>query len=264
MVESQIPSGGTVLIGGDICPTSADTPYFVDGDAAMLFGDLLEEFQKADLFVVNLECPLTDESSPIVKRGPTLRAPFRCVAAIKKAGIGVLNLANNHILDHGPAGLESTLHVVETAGIATVGAGRNRDEARRILIRSVGGIRVGILGVAEHEFSIATAISPGANPLDLIDIVRNITAHKKEWDYLIVLLHGGNEGYPLPSPRLMDTCRFLVEQGAKAVICQHSHCVGCCEDYRGGHIVYGQGNFVFDSSAPPSGWNEGVLVRLCI
>ena len=264
VMQSQVPSGGMVLIGGDVCPTSADAPCFVDGDASTLFGDLLEEFRKADLFAVNLECPLTDESSPIAKRGPTLRAPSRCVAAIKKAGIGVLNLANNHILDHGPTGLESTLRVVEAAGIATVGAGRNRDEARRILIRSVGGIRVGILGVAEHEFSIATAVSPGANPLDLIDMVRNITAHKKEWDYLIVLLHGGNEGYPLPSPRLMDTCRFLVEQGAKAVICQHSHCVGCCEEYRGGHIVYGQGNFVFDSSAPPSGWNEGVLVRLCI
>lgn len=264
VMQSQAASGGTVLIGGDTCPIGRNTPYFADGDAVTLFGDLLDEFERADLSVVNLECPLTDADTPMAKSGPTLRAPSRCVAAIKNAGIGVLNLANNHILDHGPAGLESTLRVVEAAGIATAGAGRNRDEARRILIRDAGGVRIGILGVAEHEFSIATASSPGANPLDLIDIVRNITAHKKEWDYLIVLLHGGNEGYPLPSPRLMDTCRFLVEQGAKAVICQHSHCVGCYEDYCGGHIVYGQGNFVFDSSAPPSGWNEGVLVRLCL
>ena len=77
-------------------------------------------------------------------------------------------------------------------------------------------------------------------------------------------MHGGNEGYPYPSPRLMDTCRFLVEQGANAVICQHSHCVGCYEEYRGGHIVYGQGNLIFDASIPPPGWNEGVLVRLHI
>ena len=69
----------------------------------------------------------------------------------------MLNLANNHILDHGPQGLESTLQAAEAAGIATFGAGRDREEAAAILVRTVGGIRIGILGVAEHEFSIATA-----------------------------------------------------------------------------------------------------------
>lgn len=252
----------SILIGGDLCPIGRNQSLFQQGNAAVLLNDLLPEFGTADLLIVNLECPLTDVDSPIQKRGPALRASSACIAGLKNAGIHVLNMANNHILDHGAQGVENTLRLGESAGIATVGAGRNREEARRILIRKVGGVRIGILGVAEHEFSIATDTSPGANPLDLIDIVRNITAHREEWDYLIVLLHGGNEGYPYPSPRLMDTCRFLVEQGAGAVICQHSHCVGCCEDYRGGHIVYGQGNLLFDSDNRPPGWNEGVLVRI--
>lgn len=247
-----------------MCPRGEVLPYFERGDAAGIFHDLLDEFQAADLSIVNLECPLTDIDSPIPKHGPALRASSACIAGLKNAGIHVLNMANNHILDHSAQGVENTLRLAGSAGIATVGAGRNREAARQILVRAVNGIRIGILGVAEHEFSIATVDSPGANPLDLIDIVRNIVAHRKEWDYLIVLLHGGNEGYPYPSPRLMDTCRFLVEQGAGAVICQHSHCVGCCEEYHGGHIVYGQGNLVFDASKPPPGWNKGVLVRLHI
>ena len=252
----------TIIIGGDVCPTSADIGLFVAGDAEGIFHDLIDDMRQADLSLVNLECPLTDVELPITKCGPNLRAPVAAMNAIRRSGIDVLNLANNHILDHGGTGLASTLQVAENAGIGTVGAGQHRDEARRILIYPTKGVRIGILGVAEHEFSIATNTSPGANPLDLIDVTRNIAEQRGNFDYLIVLLHGGNEHYPYPSPKLMDTCRFLVEQGANTVVCQHSHCVGCCEEYRGGHIVYGQGNLVFHNGTPTSGWNEGVLVYL--
>jgi len=235
------------------------------GDSAeAVFGSLLPDFLNADLAIANMECPLTDGDTPIRKCGPNLRAPVATIEVIRKAGIKVLNMANNHILDHGGSGLESTLRAAATAGIATVGAGFNRTEARRILICQVKGISVGILGLAEHEFSIATDTSPGANPLDLIDMTRNIADHRSSIDYLIVLLHGGNEYYAYPSPRLMETCRFLVEQGANAVICQHSHCMGCCEEYRGGHIVYGQGSLICGSPNPISALENGVLVQLHI
>ena len=245
-----------------MCPRGEVLPCFERETPRGFFTTCSTNFKTADLSIANLECPLTDVDSPIPKSGPALRASPACIAGLKNAGIHVLNMANNHILDHGAQGVESTLRLAESAGMAAVGAGRNREEVRRILIRTVDGIRIGILGVAEHEFSIAGDASAGANPLDLIDMVRSLAAHRKEWDHLIVLLHGGKEGYPYPSPRLMETCRFLVEQGAGAVICQHSHCVGCYEEYRGGHIVYGQGNFVFESPSPPPGWNEGVLVQL--
>ena len=187
-----------------------------------------------------------------------------CIRAIREAGVDVLDLANNHILDHGAAGLENTLAAAAAAGIAAVGAGRNLNEARRILIRNLQGIRVGILALAQHEFSIATSASAGANPLDLIDVTRNIAAEREKFDYLVILLHAGNEYHPFPSPRLMETCRFFVEQGAGAVICHHTHCPGCWEEYRGGHIVYGQGNLIYGNPGAASSWNEGFLVRLSI
>jgi len=171
-------------------------------------------------------------------------------------------LANNHILDHGASGVENTLRVCQSAGIRTFGAGRNLAQAREILVVPVGPLRIGFLGMAEQEWSIATEDSAGANPIDLIDCVRNIHQQRKSFDFLIVLLHGGVEDYPLPSPRLMEACRFLIEQGARVVVCQHSHCAGCYESYAGGHIIYGQGNFVFDSPEHGSRWREGFLIRL--
>lgn len=253
-----------VIIGGDVCPRGPDVEYFQAGNAQAVFHDLLEEFQGADLTVVNLECPLTDQNHPIPKRGPALKAPPACAGTFKNANVHVLNLANNHILDHGAPGLRSTLETAALVGLDTVGSGQNLAEARRILVKVVGGLRIGILGMAEHEFSIATATSYGANPLDIIDFTRNVAAEREKLDYLIVLLHGGIEHYPLPSPRLKETCRFFIEQGANAVICQHSHCVGCYEEYLGGHIVYGQGNLVFQGNDYSRAWTEGVLVRLSI
>jgi len=125
------------------------------GDARGLLNDLLPEFERADLMVANLECPLIGEPSPIMKTGPIFGAPGDCIKAIKNAGIGVLCLANNHILDHGGAGLINTLKVCAQEGVETVGAGKNLAAAGRIVVRDCGGVRVGLLAAAEHEFSIA-------------------------------------------------------------------------------------------------------------
>lgn len=255
----------TIVIGADICPIEDNRPYFKGGDARNLFNDLLPEFAAADLTIANLECPLIKKPSPIFKTGPVFGEDGDCINGIREAGIDILNLANNHILDHGAAGLENTLRVCGNAGIATVGAGEDLSSARRILVRKLGNIRAGILAVAENEFSIATRDSWGANPLDLIDFVRNVDSRKDDFDYLIVLLHGSDE-FLVPTPRIKDTCHFMIEMGANAVIVQHPHCLGGYEQYRDGHIVYGQGALVMDEAIYRSSgtFHEGFLVRLHI
>lgn len=256
----------TVCIAADICPIGGNSPLFASGDVRALYGDLLEEIRGADLSIVNLECPLIDRSSPIPKTGPTFGEPGDRVAGIRDAGIDVVSLANNHIMDHGPAGLENTLCVCREAGIATVGAGENLEAARRILVRQAGDTRVGILSMAEHEFSIGSKNGWGANPLDLVDAVRNIRERAGDFDYLIVLLHGGFEFAEYPSPRIRNTCRFLVEMGANAVFVQHTHCLGGYEEYREGLIFYGQGALVMDEAIYRRlpDFHQGYLVKLTL
>jgi hypothetical protein len=251
-----------LIIGGDVCPTGRNQTFFQRGDAAALLNDLLPEFRQAGLASVNLECPLIERPSPIQKTGPCLGAPPDCAKGLKAMGVQLVNLANNHILDHGFIGLRTTVLALEKHGIAYVGAGQSLSEARRIVVREVEGIRIGILAMAEHEYNIASRHSPGANPLDIIDAVRNITENRGKYDYLLVLLHCGSEHYPYPNPKLQEICRFLVEQGATAVICQHSHCAGSMENYGEGLIVYGQGNLLFDMPSKLQSWKEGCLVRL--
>jgi len=251
-----------ILIAGDTCPIGKNQRLFEIGDRESLLNDLLPNFQKADLSLINLECPLTIHKSPIQKVGPNLNAPVKCINGIKAMEIDIVGLANNHIMDHGFKGLHTTIQSLVEAGIEYVGAGVDLKTAQMIKICEVKNIRIGIIALAEHEFGIATQNTPGANPIDIIEVSRNIKENRHRFDFLIILLHGGNEYYFYPRPSLMNTCRFLVEQGANAVICQHSHCAGCMETYKGSIIVYGQGNFIFDYDSKEDAWYYGTLICL--
>ena len=252
-----------LVVGGDFAPIGRNAGAFQRGDGRALFGDLLDDFVSADFSVVNLECPLTRVRRPIMKSGVSLAADPCGAHSLAAAHIGAVNLANNHIMDHGTLGLEETIGAVGGVGVLHCGAGNSTSEASQPVVFSHAGVGVAIVGVAEHEFGVASRESPGVNPLDLIDLVRGISDWRERVDHVIVLLHGGAEHYPYPSPELQRTCRFLAEQGASAVICQHSHCPGSYELHRGAPLVYGQGNLLFDLPWPSqSEWYRGFLIKL--
>lgn len=253
----------TILIGGDLCPIGCNAPLFLRGDAAGLFGDLLPEMAMADLVVGNLECAVVERPSPIPKTGPHFGVRRECLGTMQAAGIDLLCLANNHILDHGEAGLQFTLDACRGAGIATVGAGRNLEEAGQFWMGRLDGLCVGIAAMAEHEFSIAGAERWGANPLDLVRFTRTLAAMADRLDYLLVLVHGSQEFF-VPTPRTQEICRFLIELGANAVVVQHPHVLGGWETYQGGHIVYGNGAWIMDEAVYRGrrGFHEGFLVKL--
>src|SRR5690606_27860319 len=74
--------------------------------------------------------------------------------------------------------------------------------------------------------------------------------------------HGGIEHYEYPSPRLQRVCRSMVRHGADLVLCQHSHLIGTVEKYRGGEILYGQGNAIYGYRPGNHAWNTGLLVSV--
>ena len=81
---------------------------------------------------------------------------------------------------------------------------------------------------------------------------------------MVVLFHGGKEYYRYPSPNLQRIARKMVEKGANLFVAQHSHCVGSYEEYLGGTIVYGQGNFLFNKEDKYKNpyWNNGILIEV--
>ena len=94
--------------------------------------------------------------------------------------------------------------------------------------------------------------------------MHDIREAKKNADIVIVIYHGGKEYCRYPSPRLRLLCHEMVECGADVVVTQHSHCVGCYEQWENGQILYGQGNLHFASLKPDFYpiWYTGLLVEV--
>lgn len=175
-----------------------------------VFGNIVGYTLEADYSILNLEAPILNlEGKPIKKYGPNLKAHINTIYAIKYAGFDMVTLANNHFYDYGDDGVRQTLDACKKEGIDVVGGGMNMADASQTFYKEIKGIRVAIINCCEHEFSIATETSGGSNPLNPIQQYYAIQDAKMKADKVVVIVHGGYEGYQLPSPRMKETYRFL-------------------------------------------------------
>jgi poly-gamma-glutamate capsule biosynthesis protein CapA/YwtB (metallophosphatase superfamily) len=255
-------SDSSILICGDLCPTQAMQRLLAEEKIEIVFNGLIDEFKKSNLLIGNLEAPFLDKGDPIIKTGPSFKLEPRSIKGFKKAGFQILGMANNHIRDYGDAGVSQSIELCQKEEISFVGAGTDVRNAKKPLVYTVNGWKIGILAFAEHEFNYATEEKMGANSFDFYYSFDDISSIKAECDYVIVLYHGGVEYYPFPSPQLQKKSRKMIESGADIVLCQHSHCVGCEEKYQGGTILYGQGNTLFGYKNNSASWNEALLVKV--
>ena len=252
-----------ITILGDICPTK-DYEELFDNNPNALFSDISAMLQNSDYSICNFECPATDNNNPIFKTGPNLKAKPNVVSLLKEVGFDAVSLANNHILDYGEVGVKDTLNLANDCNLRYFGGGLNKEEAKKPLTVEIKGKKIAFVSFAEHEFNLATENSAGANgfdPYESLDFIRDI---KNTSDFVIVLYHGGIEYYKFPSPLLQKKCRAMVDSGADAVFCQHSHCIGTREKYKNAEILYGQGNSIFGYRSGNNSWNEGLVAQITI
>ena len=255
-----------ISICGDVCPTGAND-LFIKGETETLFHDVPSAFAGSDRVLVNLEVALTDKDTPIFKKGPNIKASPLCVHVLKEIGVTDCGISNNHIFDYGVQGVKDTIKAVTEAGFQYTGFGANHEDARKNLIMEKDGVSIAVIAVCEREYSYALEDRMGARVYDPYDTLEDIREAKKVHDYVVVTYHGGKEQSVYPSPRLRKACQAMVRSGADVVLCQHSHCIGCYEEYQGGHILYGQGNFHFTNIASKKEhphWQSGLIVQMDI
>jgi poly-gamma-glutamate synthesis protein (capsule biosynthesis protein) len=74
-----------------------------------VFAAVAPALRAADLGFANLEMPVAEAGQVRPGRSPEFRHDAQVLPALARAGVRVLALANNHIMDCGPRGLEHTL-----------------------------------------------------------------------------------------------------------------------------------------------------------
>lgn len=226
------------------------------------FQYVLPYLKSSDYVTGNFESPiLYREGYPKADKFIHLSSAPESANALKKVGFDSVNLANNHLKDHGKQGLLDTLKAFDRAKVDTVGAGRDIDSATRVSYETVNGIRIAVLGFSDvmpKDFR-AKQNKSGIAPADPDVFFKAVAKAKTNANLVLVHMHWGLEYDSGYHPRQRDLGRALIDAGADIVIGHHPHVLEPVEVYKNGIIFYSLGNFVFDQ-----GWSrtkESVLVQ---
>lgn len=221
----------TVAFLGDTLLGDLSEPILRERGYASAFGGIASLLARADLVVANLEGVLTDEADGLP---PTphrerywLRAERVTARAMAEAGITLVSLANNHVLDYGLAGLRSTMRSLDEHGIQHLGAGMSEQAARRSVVVSVKGLRLGFYAAVQRydvyaDWLYATGETGGCNRLREQAARGDLASLAEQADVRIALAHWGRTYRPV-TPGQERWAGWLTRARADLVVGHHPH-----------------------------------------
>ena len=204
------------------------------------FRNVMEWFGNDDFTMVNLEGTLCDGGTPVPK-SYNFRGPTEYVQILTQNSVEAVTLANNHTMDYGQAGYDSTITTLEDAGMPYV------EKQSTLLYTTSSGLTIGIYA---EEY---TAMS-----FDLL--CEQVALLREQGAELIVYaVHWGDEGHFYPQQHQMDYARKVIDAGVDIVYGHHPHVLQPIEEYNGGIIFYSLGNFSFGGNMYPGDRDTVVL-----
>ena len=211
-----------------------------------LFGLVRERLPKADIFFCNLESVLSLAGiRPRRLSSIEMRGFPQCTSALARAGFNLVNLANNHSMQHGEDAFVEMVSALRNENISLIGI----DENGRSIPYSVNisGTRLTFVAFSLHPelyhcdrplYSLRP--DPKALVQEVIELRRSVEG------YLICSLHWGSEFVQRPSPSQIELAHTLVNEGVNIILGHHPHVLQAIEIFNDGIIFYSLGNFVFD------------------
>jgi hypothetical protein len=218
-------------------------------DPATAFGPIAAVLRSANFAAVNLETAVTGRGTPQPKTYH-FRAPASAFTALRAAGIDLVTMANNHVLDYGTTGLADALAAARAARFPYVGIGVNAAAAWAPYLTTIKGVRIAVIGVsqvAELASSwVATGTRPGeANAIDLRRTLTAVRSARRQASVVIVFMHWGTEGQACPDPNQLSLARRLAAAGASIIVGAHAHMLQGSGWLGHTFVAYGMGNFLW-------------------
>ncbi len=244
----------TVTFAGDVLLDRGVRRYIEsnNGDADCLFSRSVDSvFALSQLIVANLECPATKIEMPVFKKF-IFRGEPEWLEPLARHGITHLNLANNHSIDQGRAGLIDTRDNIVKAGMTPVGAGQNMQEAVQPVLLASQPRNVYLLASLRMTLeNMAYLPSKPCVSQESFDALVARVARLRAQDpgcCIVVSLHWGAEHMLKPAVQQLSQAHRLIDAGADCLICHHTHTLQTVEHYAGKPIYYSIGNFIFDQT----------------
>lgn len=205
-----------------------------------IFSGLKEVFEGADIIAGNLEASLT--SSNYDKTDPercVLRGDPKHAAYLKATGFNVLQVANNHTVQHGEAGFIETVQTLRANGITVIGLNQQPVE-----VLEVDGKKVGFFAASDVPDN--TDKQQESYQRLNKSLIQEIKHSVSQVDYLFVMFHWGLEESTVPLEYQREMIDELVDAGVAGVIGSHPHLFYEVWKQKKAIVAPSLGNFVFD------------------
>ena len=240
-------------------------------DFSYYFTDIKQYLQEADITVGNLETTLSG-----AKRGysgyPTFNTPEILAKNLKSAGFNVVSTANNHCMDKGYSGIESTIKFLDEADLAHTGTFKSKKDQETILIKNVKGVNIAFLSFTygTNGIPVPKDKSYAVNLIDKSLIKSQIELAKKENpDLICVSMHWGIEYQTKANKEQEKLADFLFENGVDIILGNHSHVPQQMEKReiklddgttKDGFVIYSLGNFMANQNKQYT--NDSAILKL--
>ena len=208
-------------------------------DYGFPFRNVMDYFAQDELTCINLEGTFTDEGHA-VQKAHTFRGPTSYVDILTQNSVDFVTLANNHTMDYGQVGYDSTIATLESAGIPYV----ERDCAT--VVTTENGLKIGFYGAVYYL-------------LDTEVITEAIRQLKEEADIVVFVPHWGYETNPHRNEDQVELAHAVIDAGADIVWGSHPHVLQEMESYNGGIIFYSLGNFSFGGNIYPDDYDSALI-----
>ena len=188
-----------------------------------VYSEIKEIIEKADLSFINQETVMAGESFGY-SGYPLFNTPQSLAQTLADTGFDIINIANNHTMDMGRAGILATLELLDKIENISVLGARKEGESHKII--SKNGVKLGFLsytyGLNGHSLP---AGSPNLISLINREKIKNETGILRPLcDFLIVSMHWGDEYLLIePDKYQKDLAVFLSEQNVDLIIGHHPH-----------------------------------------
>lgn len=260
-MQITVALAGDTMLGRGVAECLSSEP-----PDSLVAPEVVEVVEEADVFVLNLECCVSDRGEPWPRPDKPFffRAPPIAIESLKHLGVDCVTLANNHALDFGEQALLDTLDLLTDAGIAFTGAGTAIDRARCPAVLDVREARLAVIGIADHpEDFAATPHRPGIAYDDLESgppewLIRTIKEFRDTGDGVLVTPHWGPNMAPSPVRHVREAAAALADAGASLIAGHSAHVFQGVE----GRVLYDLGDFMDDYAVDPALRNDLGLLFL--
>jgi hypothetical protein len=243
--DMRVALAGDTMLGREVARAIAEER------GPLLDPEVVAVAGAADLFVLNLECCISEYGAPWPAPGKPFffRAPPEVAGLLASWGVDAVSLANNHALDYGRRALLDTFEHLDAAGVAHVGAGRDREAARAPRRLSVAGRAVTLVAATDHPADYAAAPGrPGVAYADLeAGVPEWLTAACASADPTLCLVHWGPNMVAAPVPQVRRAAEQLTRAGARLVVGHSAH----VPHGAAGRVLYDVGDFLDDYAIDP-------------